>query len=185
MTLQELIDEIREKYPNTLSDASIVRKMNDLQKRIFRQVRVTKGSHAPLIANQGLYSTSLRPNDILDVLVNGVSVPYRHLYEIPLAKYWFYSDGKIGIVPVPDADGQLQVFHYKTPAELSIEALDQKPETDEVYHMALVYGVCKEVAENFHDFDMANGFMMQYQSMMESMMLDHRPAMPATIREEW
>ena len=188
VTLQEIMQEIQEKYPHSLPNDSIIRKLDALQKRIFRVYRklvMTSYKSAP---GQKWYDEThfgklIRPSDIREFLVDGVSYPYRDIEEEPLPTYFFYIDGKYGIVPLQPANTDILVMHYKTPATLT--TLSVGVEIDEEYQNILVYGVCKEVAEIYHDFDVANGFAVQYNDFFDELLKHNKPVEPHRIKEEW
>lgn len=190
MTLAELMAEIQEKYAHSLSDASVIRKLDALQKRIFRvlkRVVTTQVVTAPgQIWFEPKYRTTdptVRPGDIREFHVDGVAYNYQDLSEYADTKYYFYVNGKYGVVPQPQANTTIVVFHYYTPATLTTSST--AVEIDEDFQNVLIYGMCKEIAENFQDFDAANGYAIQYNDFLDELLKYSKPVVPHTIQEEW
>lgn len=190
MTLQEILLEIQERYPHSLSNESVIRKIDALQKRIFRVYRKLVMTTFQTQPGQKWYDAThfgkeIRPVDVRDFLVDGVSYPYRDIEEEPLPFYYFYIDGKYGIVPIQPNNTPITIMHYKIPATLTVSSLNAGVEIDEDFQNILVYGVCKEIAEIYHDFDVANGFAEQYNFFFDELLKLTKPAVPHTIKEEW
>lgn len=185
MNLQEIVDEIGEKYPSGLSTASIVRKVDNLQKRLFRKYNLLVLLTFEIIADQALYPIAIPESKIRQVLVDGVQYEHKRIEGLQYSKYIYFIEGGIGIYPTPTKDGTLSVYGYKTPTTLvSTNLSTQYPNLDEDYRMLLVYGVCKEIAENYQDFDMVNGFISQYNPLLDDLLEENQDMTPVQIQEE-
>ncbi len=57
------------------------------------------------------------------------------------------------------------VYYYEEPSTLTSSNLGVTPSLDPDYHMIFVYYVCQQIAENYRDFDIANGFAAQYNQL--------------------
>lgn len=188
MTLSEIMQEIQEKYPHSLSNESVIRKMDGIQKRVFRLLKklvTTTYSSAP---GQKWYDEThfgkvIRPNDIREFVVDGFTYPYKDIEDQTFPKYFFYVNGKYGIFPEQPAHTTIVVFHYHTPATLTTASTGV--EIDEDFHNILVYGVCKEIAETYQDFESANGYAIQYNGFVDELLKQTKAVEIATIREEW
>lgn len=177
------MEEIQERYQHSLPNSSVIRKIDALQKRIFRQYKKQVTTNVVTAPGQVFYELPIRPGDIREFLVDGKSFPYLDIEDEPLPYYFFYNDGKYGIVPQQIAQTKITIFHYKTPATLT--STSTGVEIDEEYQNILIYGVCKEIAEIYQDFDMANGYAQQYNDYLEELLMYSKPMESATIREEW
>jgi hypothetical protein len=190
VTLTELVSEIQEKYPHGMPNDKVVKKMDDIQKRVFRIFKKLVRTEITTIAGQKWYDDThfgkiIRPGDIRDFVVGGMSYPYKDIADETGAMYYFYVDGKYGIVPEQVANTKITIFHYHIPATLNWATTSMVPEIDEEFQNILVYGACKEIAENFQDFDAANGYAAQYNYFLDEFLKYNKPNVPATIREEW
>lgn len=181
MTLNEIIAEINEKYPNSLgvTSTSIVRKMDYLQKRLYRKLRKQTYSSYSLVTDQPSYPITQNIDDIFQVNVGNST--QNILPEYPVKKindstttwnryYSFISDIALGdwidIYPTPtNTEDTMIIWYYEQPDTLDPNSLGSSPTLDVDYHMIFVYYVCKEIAENYRDFDIANGFAVQYNAL--------------------
>jgi hypothetical protein len=179
MTLNDIIAEIDEKYPNGLSADSKVRKMDILQKRLYRKMRKQTFQSFSLVTDQPIYPISMSIDNIYDVLVGSnatnqfVSYPNKKIVDtsITTSKYhYFVSDlvagDFIGIYPTPDDSvDTMVIWYYEEPETLTSTNLNISPSLDPDYHMMFVYYVCQQIAENYRDFDIANGFAIQFNQL--------------------
>lgn len=179
MTLTEILAEIDEKYPNALSSASKVRKADVLHKKIFRKLKLQTFSTYDLVTDQPTYPITMKITDIFQVEINDVICNKFNVYPLRKAtdfinrhtKYhYFTSDPSsgdwIGIYPTPTANETTMVLnYYEVPITLDPAALTVAPMLDPNYHMMLVYGVCKEISENYRDTLMSSGFASQYNAL--------------------
>jgi hypothetical protein len=177
------MQEIQERYQHSLSNESVIRKIDSLQKRVFRQLKKQMTTEVLTAPGQVFYELNIRPGDIRDFLVDGRVFPYLDIEDEPLPYYFYYNDGKYGIVPQQQANTRITIFHYKTPATLTTASTGV--EIDEDFQNILIYGVCKEIAEIYQDFDIANGYAQQYNFYLEELLKYSKPVEAFTIKEEW
>jgi len=192
MTLGEILGEIDERYPNALSNDSKVRKINKLQKQLFRTVvKNTVGTMYDLIADQAQYPISIHPSKIRELLVNDVSYPYKQLESEATSRFFYILKGDVGYyvglypTPTEDVTDGLLIYHYDTPADLSPNDLNSAPQLDEDFHDLLIYGVCKELAEINKEFDVANGFIQQYQGLLDKFLEANQDTEATEIQMDW
>lgn len=186
MTLQEVLDEISEKYPHGLTNDSVIRKINFLQGELFRTIcRETTTSYLDLIKDQGLYPIDIQKANLIDVLVDGDSYPYSEINSNAHSKFYYVIDGQIGIYPLPKEDKTqgLLVVHYKNPDKLTTGDLNKEPDFDTDFHKLLVYGVIIDIAENYRDADMVNAFTSKYNGLLDEYLLAKQEPEYSTIRE--
>lgn len=187
LTLAEIIAEIEEKFPaaQSLSNDSKVRKIDKLQKRIFRtDVKRTKVETVELLANQARYPLLFSPAKIREVIIDGQRYENRQLESDAIGRFFYILDEGIGIYPTPNEDGEMLIYHYQEPMALEISNLSVIPDLDQDYHDLLVYGVCKEVAENFAKPDEAAFFDSQYKILMNEFIEANQDTEPAQIQAE-
>jgi hypothetical protein len=182
MTLTEIIAEIDEKYPNSVSSASKVRKMSILQKRLYRKMGKQTFASYGTVTNQPSYPITQNIDDIFDILVGSSVTNKFHSYPRKMLKdttwgsetcgrwYTFFGDVTTGdyidIHPTPDNSVDTYViWYYEEPADLDPDTLNSTPPLDHDYHMLFVYHVCKEIAENYRDFDIATGYAQQFNEL--------------------
>lgn len=172
MNLQQILDEIQEKYPHALTNASVCNKLNQIQKELFRTIyKPIVIDVLEIVADSQFYLLGYSNTRIIDVLVNGVEYSEANVKGVSNTNfYWFVNDTIIGLYPTPteNSENGLTIFRYKEPTELTGSDLTVIPDFDPDFHMMLVYYACKVIAENFKDFDVANGFSMQYNSLLKS-----------------
>lgn len=182
MTIAEILAEIDEKYPNALDTTSKLRKMNYLQKRLYRKMRKQTFLSFNTVVDQPAYPLYVNIDNIFQVDV-GSSVTnryYRHFEKkindtstTPSRYYSTYGDVVAGdwidIYPTPTAaEDTVVIWYYEEPETLTVAS--GSPSLDEDYHMLFVYYVCKEIAENYRDYEIASGLALQYNAMEKEMM---------------
>jgi hypothetical protein len=179
MILSDILAEIDEKYPNDLSVASKVRKADTFHKKIYRKLKKQSFLSVSLPTGQSIYPLTIEITDIFQVEVNDIKCNKFNIY--PLRKvtdfinehtkyHYFTSDptkgDSIGIYPTPTTnETTMAINYYETPITLDPNLLSAIPMLDPDYHMMLVYGVCKEISENYRDTLMTSGFVGQYNAL--------------------
>lgn len=181
MTLAEILAEIREKYPNAVDDTSIIRKMDYLQKRLYRKMRKQTFFTFYTVPGLSNYPLPVNIDNVFKVDVgNTTTNDFIQYYEKKVSdsarkyshSYTFIGDVSAGdwidINPVPTAyEDTVIVWFYEEPATLTVGG--PSPTLDPDYHMLFVYWVCKEIAENYRDFDIANGYTIQFNDLEKEM----------------
>lgn len=184
MTLNEIIAEIDEKYPNAVSAASKVRKMDYLQKRLYRKMRKQTFASYELTPDQPTYPITQNIDDIFQVDIGDSTCNrYRRYFHKKIndtsTRHWSHYYSFIGdvdtgdyidIYPTPcETEDTMIIWFYEQPGNLSSDDLNASPTLDPDYHMLFVYYVCKEISENYRDFDIANGYTVQYNQLESEM----------------
>ncbi|UKS25026.1 hypothetical protein LOZ80_25960 [Paenibacillus sp. HWE-109] len=171
MTLQEILNEILEKYPHPLSQDNIIGKINTLLKEFFRTIyKPIVTTSYDLLADNPYYPITYSPSKVIDIVVNGIEYDSLNIKgKASTNWYWFTDDNCIAVYPTPTEDvaGGLVVFRYKEPMVLSSSNLGAIPDFDHDFHMLIVYRICKQLAENYNEYDIANGFVTQIDSLMD------------------
>ncbi|MEW4371774.1 phage adaptor protein [Paenibacillus kandeliae] len=185
MKLSEILEEIAEKYPHSLSNASVIRKINLIQNELFRTVvDVTTTRIYNLSAGVFVYSLPFPFSALKDVVVNGVELPFQDTKEEAVGSsfYYFIDNNGLGIYPTPKEDSVegLALSFKKSATALSDADLTVVPDFDPDFHMILVYGALAQIAENYADIAMVNNFTAKYNAMVEEYkkVADPRPDYP-------
>lgn len=171
VTLQEILEEIAEKYPHSLSNDSVVRKINQEQNKLFRTTfKNPTLSVYSLLKNVFAYQIPFPKSSLLEVIVNGDEYNYQSVRRQSNRPYYYFVGANVlAINPTPKediADG-LTLFHNKYPIQVAVDGLDIVPELDEDFHMLLVYGPLVHIAESFSDVAMVNNFTSKYNGLIE------------------
>lgn len=171
VTLQEILTEILEKYAHPLTVDNIIGKINTLQKELFRTIyKPIVSTQYDILADNPFYSIAYSPSKVIDIVVNGEEYESLNIKGEAVSKfYWFTDDNCIGLYPTPVeyVAGGLMVFRYKEPTVLLSSSLNAAPDFDSDFHMLIVYRICKQLAENYKEYDIANGFVSQINSLMD------------------
>lgn len=191
MTLQQILDEVKERYPaaSSLSDESIIRKINNLQAELFRTL------YKPIITYQDdiaedvfIYPITFSPNKITGVIVDGIEVFERNAKgsDVPVSQFYYFTEESLCLYPTPtkDISGGLTVFHYQEPEVLSTSSLSIQPDFDPDFHMMLVYGVCITIAE-INRGDMRDAFVSSYTDMENQFLKAQEKAEYHVIQDVW
>jgi hypothetical protein len=188
VNLTEIVAEIDEKYPSGYDTASKVRKIDKLQKKLYRTVvKNTIVTTYELLEDQPQYALGIHPSKIREVLVDGKMYEYKQI-ESQAASRFFYilKEGAtyyIGLYPTPTTETELMIYHYEEPTTVSSADMTVSPDLDADFHDLFVYGICKELAENDRAFDIANGFTRMYQSELDKFIEANMDTEPAQIQE--
>lgn len=162
MNLQDILNKIALKYPHAYDNSVIIDMVNDAERRIFRTMYKPETSTTyDLIADNPFYPVTYSPENIIDVVVNGVEYPFQNQkYDAQGYFYYITEDNSIGLYPTPTETvlSGLTVFHYEEPVDL--EDMTDLPTLDVVWHMMLVYHPCRELAVMARD-DMSNTFVAE------------------------
>lgn len=169
MTLQEILDAVLEKYPHSFDSTNIIKKINTIQKELFRTLyKPVTATTYDILADNAFYPIEYSPQTIIDVVVNGCEYEQVNINGSGMCRYWYITDDNcIGIYPTPteDSSAGLTVFRFKEPTTLTISDLGVEPDFDRAWHMMLVYRVCKDLAESENRDDMANLFVSQFNAL--------------------
>ncbi|MFD1776653.1 phage adaptor protein [Paenibacillus rhizophilus] len=171
MNLQEILDEISEKYPHGLSNDSVIRKINQIQVELFRTTfKINTMWNDDIISDVFSYSLPCARSSVIDVLVNDCEYIYQDVKKTAGVPFYYFTDGdELGIYPTPTEDniGGLTIFYNREPYKLTTSDLSVSPELDEDFHMLLVYGALVQIAENFNDVAMVNNYTAKYNGLIE------------------
>lgn len=184
MTLGEIIDEISEKVKITISETSIIRKINNIQQDIFRKYyRVPTVTKADLQSGFAIYDLPCSISSIIEVVVNGVEYDYQSLYGEGNTNFFYGINNKIGIFPTPktNVSNGLLIFHYSVPTKLTTDDIDNYPDLDSDFHMLLVYGVISDIAE---DAKISAQNIALYNDLLKDLISVSGELIPPTIRVE-
>jgi hypothetical protein len=169
--LQEILDEIAEKYPHGLSNDSVIRKINQVQNELFRTTcRVRSMAIFNLQKDVFAYALPFPHSSLLSVVIQGQEYMYqdsKQASNIPF--YYFIGTTGIGIYPTPteDIENGISMFYYVTPTQLTTAALTAIPELDPDFHLLLVYGALVQICEAFNDVAMVNNYTSKYNGLLE------------------
>lgn len=170
MNLQEILEEISEKYPHSLSNDSVIRKINQIQNELFRTTfRVKTMSIYDLQKDVFAYALPFPRTNLSDVVVEGQEYQYQDSKkESNIPFYYFIGKDGIGLYPTPDKDvvQGLSLFYYESPVQLTSADLNAVPDLDKDFHMLLVYGALVQVAEAYNDVSMVNNFTGKYNGLI-------------------
>lgn len=171
MKLQEILEEIAEKYPHGLSNDSVIRKINNVQNELFRTT-FRQNTMAIYNLQEGVFAYTLPfpKSNLTDVVVNGQEYIYqdsKKASNIPF--YYFIGKTGLGIYPTPDKDLEegLALFYNVYPDQLSDTDLTVVPDLDNDFHQLLVYGALVQIAETFADVAMVNNFASRYNGLIK------------------
>ncbi|WP_342419247.1 hypothetical protein [Paenibacillus sp. FSL H8-0168] len=170
MLLQEILDEIAEKYPHGLPNASVIRKLNTLQGELFRRyVRVNTMVAYDILGGVFAYPMPAKLSNIIDVVVGDKEYVYYGVKgQADCPFYYVTESDELGIYPTPeeDAPGAMIISYYKEPKPLLESALKVAPDLDDDYHMLLVYGALAQICEGFNDADMVNNYTAKFNDLL-------------------
>ena len=171
MKLQEILDEIAEKYPHDMSNDSVIRKINLVQNELFRTTFLVKTMAMYNIQKDVFaYTLPFPRTSLSSVIVDGRPYNYQDSKrESNNPFYYFVGDKGLGINPTPDKDIEsgLALFYTKSPKQLTDVDKTVVPELDPDFHLLLVYGALAQITESFNDVAMINNFTNKYNGLIQ------------------
>lgn len=177
MLLGDIIEEIAERLPVTIGENSIIRKINMVQREIFRQVRVETLSRWDLLSGQAGYPVKFPKSNILLVNVNGRDYPYIPITADSKRYYYTYIRNSVILHPVPQetVEKGLYIYHYKVPYDLTKGDMEKEPDLDTDFRMLLVYGVLKDISDDAK-------YEIKYRSLFREYQQNQYEAVPLEIK---
>lgn len=171
MLLSEILEEIAERYPHSLTNASVVRKLNDAQNLLFRtEVRRVGQAAYDVTAGTFLYTLPFPYSNLISVVVNDQEYRYQDPKSQNLGTPFYYFTGSngFGLYPTPteSVTGGMTLFYNLYPVQLSASMLTAKPDLDENFHMLLVYYTLAQIASIYADVAMVNNFASMYEGLL-------------------
>lgn len=171
MNLQEILDEIAEKYPHGMSNDSVIRKINQIQGELFRTTfRVKTMSIYNVDEGVFVYSLPFARSNLSDVVIDGTEYLYQDSKKRSNTPYYYFvGPTGLGIYPTPEktiVDG-MSLLYYMSPTLLTVDTLTAVPDLDQDFHMLLVYGVLAQICESFNDVAMVNNYTNKYNGLIQ------------------
>ncbi|WP_339211899.1 hypothetical protein [Paenibacillus sp. FSL L8-0333] len=164
MKVSDVVEEIIEKSPHFLSPQSILRKVTAVRDRLLRQSTAAQRQSGTICTAIDLHKGQIEyvlpcsPDSVVDVDVRvsayrgGDCKDYRRIslrqFDQKANKsYYYFTAGKIGIMPVPEYDTAygIKIFHLPVLNPLTFEDMEGDTGFDPDYDMLLVYGVLREI----------------------------------------
>lgn len=174
MKVSDVIEEIIEKSPHTLSPASVLRKITQVRDRLLRnlgsaqQQSETVCTAIDLVKDQPAYTLPCPQSSVTEVTMLRddvyVRLPLRQFHSASIKPYHYFQAGQIGIVPTPDTDVAygIKVFHAPVLYPLRLEDMDKDTGFDPDYDMLLVYGVLREITSGNEAEEYNNKYLQLY-----------------------
>jgi hypothetical protein len=189
LTVQEMLDELVLKYPHSYTNTQVVNRFDRLQKRIFRNLNTLgydnySTTPSTALGDYTFLTSSYQNYQIRRLLIDDIEYPYWTPEEDKPARFWFYMNNNIYIFP--DMTGKsidVEIWYYKKPTDLSAGSLAASPDLLTDYHMLLVYGVAKEIAEDMRDGSMATAFAVAYNDLFTEMMQSYQNPETYVVKE--
>lgn len=180
-TVQQILDDIDERLPNSFSTSFKINAMNDVMRKIFKYMNEKDIYQFNTVANQATYS--LASNIVFDEILTVemaddltvttsttfTSYTYKGLdEEMTSNNYYDALNGLIGLYPVPKTTGYtVNIIFEKRPTLLSASDLSATPEINEDYHDLLKFYALAVIAKSGHnpDVQLANNYLADYNDM--------------------
>ncbi|WP_212960688.1 phage adaptor protein [Cohnella xylanilytica] len=189
MTYGEIIAEADERYPNGLTPESKLLKVYNREKQLMRTIyRRKTAATFDVQAGLFLYPLDFHYSKIFQAIYAGKYFEYEDINDkLGQPPFLYTYQNSIGIYPTPTEDipGGLLLFHYMEPTKPTTATMKSTyPVFDPDFPMVLVYGLCKDMAEVNKEFDVANGFVQQYNAELEEFIEANREPAPTEMRVE-
>jgi hypothetical protein len=191
-SIQQIIDYVDRKYPNSETVANKVTDLNDIHIQIFVKIARLKNDfqiyETQTIANQLTYSlpTDCTIDNIIAAKVSrDTSVSANTKWDdyeyaglntdVTTGHYYSSAGGRIIALLADDkpiaTDGlSIRIFYYRSPNALSSSNMADIPELDADYHDLLKYGLIQELASQGHnpDTEIADYWQAKYDELIRA-----------------
>ncbi|MCL6479073.1 MAG: hypothetical protein K6T65_11775 [Peptococcaceae bacterium] len=208
-TIQQLLDDIDLRYPNSLTIAQKLYWMNRIQKEIFQEAKhEAPPYYFTTVSGQSFYPlpSDCDPDDIIKFTIETKSgsndynpLTFREFdsdeYVASTDEFCTVFNGNIYLNPQPTvstAGRKVYVYYNKHPAELSESNLSASPDLQEAYRDLLVFGVVRNIAQAMKNVEIANNYASEYNVLMRKLLVEKynkMPKYPATkdvyLRRYW
>lgn len=179
MDLQRILDEIDTYCPNTFTQAEKINYVNDIQRKVFREMAIQDIVTWNTIKGVPIYDL-YNPADnqpiefdmIRGVTIDNINYQYADIWA-EAKGYIYYNPlpGKIGLFPTPGTDDLIAyVFYEKRPKILTASDLLVEPELRADWHEILIHGVVAIIANMQDDLIKSNNARLEYNTMMSDIM---------------
>jgi hypothetical protein len=214
-SVQQILDWVDRKYPNTETDANKVIDLNEIHKKVVLKLSRIKNDFSmtsdTTIADQATYTL---PSDCS--LDNIIAIRVSQSIAITSTTEWEeykyagvnddvtyghrYGSGGAGVyalldegAPISTAGFSIRIFYYKNPVELLSTNLTAIPELDANYHDLLKFGLTSDLASQGHnpDTEIADFWQAKYDEFMRDVEANlnekysSRPTQSTQCREVW
>lgn len=177
-TVQQLLDDINDRYRNTFTDTQKVRWMNRVQEQIFQYVPHESPPFTfTTVAETSYYAL---PSDCEPQLIKYLTIErkattddfkqltYKQPEETVGENEEFYTivNDLIYINPKPTSTTEgkdVYLYYNKKPAEISTSGLSATPDLEENFHELLVYGVLERVCAARKDSIMKSNYASDFE----------------------
>ena len=189
MTLQEILNYVDRKKPNSETNANKVIDLNKLQLEIFTKLNALTYNVSmatdTTVADQVEYDlpTNCRIENVrfIEVETEEDSGEYdKYLYDGPQETLLSYgkifkrgsTNLKYSLLDEQDylgtADLTIRVYYYPRPSLLSVGTLSAVPDLEVEYHNLLCYGLIVELCNqgNYPDVEMANYYQSKFDEFL-------------------
>lgn len=188
MTFNEIIAELAMKYPHSLSNSQVAGRMDRVQKRIFRQLNTAKVYTTTTTANTESYGNGSWPKyarQYRKITIDDIEYDFWDQQSDKPDRYWYLNqtDYQIYVYPIPTVSGlTIKLLTNTVPTTISTDP-NAIPDLQPDFHMLLVYGVAKEIAEDMRDGSMATAFAVAFNDLYNDMMQAYQNPVSYVVRE--
>lgn len=190
-TVQQLLDEIDIRLPNTFTATQKITFMNTFQNEIWRYMASTDLFEFDTIAGQGIYSlaSDMHIDMVKSVLISNSTVidgkegyntyKFAGLDDDLNSNSFYDALGSLGIYPVPSSDNgggfNVKVSYEPSPTQLSTNTLTTVPSINVEYQDILKYRTMKVIAQsgNNPDVELANNYQQEEAEIMKKIVMDY------------
>lgn len=184
MLVNEIIGDIRARYPISFEDSRIIEWLNIVQNEIWSEVAgdaVWEGRSEPNGTAYRLPQEITFPH-IHQVLIDGKPYTYRDICDDVCDNiYYKIADNVMGLYPAPHEKVSLIIFYKKRPSEICGPESEVDFNTD--YAELLKYGVFAIMAKARADVALANNYTADFNNLLERVkreQTDSAPRYPVT-----
>lgn len=171
LTIQEIIDEADEKFPNAIGTASKIRKIYLHEANLLRTIfRKKTAMTFDLSSEQFLYPLDFSKDKIIYVIVDGTKYNYEEIDDATTSSPFLYTyENSLGIYPTPETtvENGILVYYYAEPIKYNESNLTNYPTLEADFHPLLVYALLIDLAETSRDQEMVNNFTTKYNGLIQ------------------
>lgn len=180
MLLKEILLDANLLVPNTISDESKVRWLNELQGQLYRDFafpNVSTTFTAETGKNLFTLPTDCSRERITSVIVGETNYEYRSIDQDVTDHCWtVMEERELFIYPTPTQTVIAFLNYRPRPQRMTIDMQEEKPDFPEDFHEVLVYGIATRIARAEQDTNRAVELKATFDELHEKAQKELRPA---------
>lgn len=188
MTLEEILEEVDLRIPNSIPEEMKIRWINAVIKQHYKDFPLPiKEYRVSAVPGESLYDLPVDcPEDRIEkVYVDEFEYTYDPYNVEAVYNKWKFEDKKVRISPTPSNTDEIVLLYKPRPAELTIADMQNSPALSEDYHELLVVGCAVRVAKTSNQYDLAQLLQAEFNTLLYGAVLSGPKRKSVVVKRAW